>query len=190
MFIDAAVGEQRPQWVDQAGIPTGMHHPESPGIDEQRHFVKPLQEVVPVGRMVLELGQGFMQQSRVARGVFAHELLAAARQRRRAPAQGVELVITHDAQRLAGFDHVMDNMQGLANARAAVDDIAHEHRHARRVPPDATLLLITEPVEQVLKGQSATVHVTDQVVATRGIKHQSPPPPSRLPQPSLVRQTS
>lgn len=84
----------------------------------------------------------------------------------------------------------MDDVQRLANARAAVDDVADEYRHTRRMPPDATLFVITEQVEQVLKGQSATVHVTDQVVATRGIEHQSPPPPNRLPQPSLVRQTS
>ena len=99
-------------------------------------------------------------------------------------------MVAHDAQRLAGFDHVVNDVQRFANPRTAVDDVADEHRHTRRMPPDATLFLITEPVEQVLKGQSATVHVTDQVVATRGIEHQSPPPPNLLPQPSLVRQTS
>ncbi|MND94595.1 hypothetical protein D3C80_868160 [compost metagenome] len=126
----------------------------------------------------------------MARRVLTHELLAAAGQCRRAPAQRIELVVAHDAQRLTGLDHVVDDMQCLANPRAAVDDIADEHRHARGMSPDATLLVITESVEQVLQGQSATVHVTDQVVATRGIEHQSPPPPNLLPQPSLVRQTS
>ena len=167
-----------------------MHHPETSGIDEQRQFIEPLLEVMPVRRMVFELGQGLVQQARMARGVFAHELLAAARQRRGDPAQGIEFVVAHDAQRLAGLDHVVDDVQRLANPRAAVDDVADEHRHARGMAPDASLLVITEPVEQVLKGQSATVHVTDQVVATRGIEHQSPPPPNRLPQPSLVRHTS
>lgn len=84
----------------------------------------------------------------------------------------------------------MHNMQRLANAWATVDDIAEEHRHARRMAPGAALLVVTQLVEQVLKGMSATVHVTNQVVATRGIKHQSPPPPKRLPQPNLVRHTS
>ncbi len=57
----------------------------------------------------------------------------------------------------------------------------------RQVP---ALLVVTQLVEQVLKGMGATVHVTNQVVATRGIEHQSPPPPKRLPQPNLVRHTS
>ncbi|MNG05220.1 hypothetical protein D3C84_883980 [compost metagenome] len=99
-------------------------------------------------------------------------------------------MIAHDAAGLAGIDHVVDDVQRLANPRATVDDVADEHRHARSMPPDATLFVITESVEQVLQGQGATVHVTDQVVATRGIEHQSPPPPNRLPQPSLVRHTS
>src|SRR3989344_1622306 len=123
-----------------------------------------------------------MQQSSVARRVFAHELLATARQCRGYPAQGVEFMVTHDAQRLPCLDHVVDDVQRLANPWAAVNDIADEHRHARGMTPNAGLLVITEPVEQVLKGQSATVHVTDQVVATRGIEHQSPPPPNLLPQ--------
>jgi hypothetical protein len=41
-------------------------------------------------------------------------------------------VVAHDAQRLAGLDHVVDDVQRLANPRATVDDVADEHRHARR----------------------------------------------------------
>jgi len=145
---------------------------------------------VPVGRVLLELGQGLVDQPLMPWGVLAHELPATARRRRCGPTQGIELVVAHDAQRLAGLGHVVDDMQRLANAWATVDDIAEEHRHARRMAPGAALLVVTHLVEQVLKGMSATVHVTNQVVATRGIEHQSPPPPKRLPQPNLVRHTS
>lgn len=99
-------------------------------------------------------------------------------------------MVAHDAQGLTGLDHVVNDVQRLANARATVDDVADEHGHARRMPPDPALLVITETVQQVFEGQGASVHVTNQVITARGIEHQSPPPPSLLPQPSLVRQTS
>ncbi|MOA56551.1 hypothetical protein D3C78_1805530 [compost metagenome] len=79
MFIDAAIGEQRAQRLDQAGIPTGMHDAEAAGVDKQRQLIEPALEIVPVTGMVFELGQGFVQQARMARRVFADELLAAAR---------------------------------------------------------------------------------------------------------------
>ncbi|ERO65808.1 hypothetical protein P308_17455 [Pseudomonas piscis] len=107
-----------------------MHHPEASGVDEQRHPVEPLKEIVPVAGVLFELGQGLVDQPGMARGVLTHELLAAALGRRGAPAQGIELVVAHDAQRLAGLDHVVDDVQGLANPRAAIDDVAKEHRHA------------------------------------------------------------
>jgi hypothetical protein len=190
VFIDAAIGKLRTQRFDQAGVPTGMHHAETPGVDKQRQLIEPALEIVPVAGMVFKLGQGFVQQTRMARRVFADELLAAARWRRGAPAQRVEFVVAHDAQGLPGLDHVVDDVQRLANARATVDDVADEHGHARWMPPDPALLVITEAVKQVFEGQGASVHVTNQVITARGIEHQSPPPPSLLPQPSLVRQTS
>ena len=46
------------------------------------------------------------------------------------------------------------------------------------------------PAHQVFKGLGAPMYITDQIVTARGIEHQSPPPPKRLPQPSLVLHTS
>lgn len=97
MFIDAAIGKQRAQRLDQAGIPAGVHHPEASGIHKQWQFVEPLLKVMPVAWMIFKLGQGFTQQTGVARRVFTHELLAAARRRRGAPAQCVEFMVAHDA---------------------------------------------------------------------------------------------
>jgi hypothetical protein len=48
VLIDAAIGEQRAQRFDQTRVPAGMHHAETPGIDEQRQLVEPLLKVVPV----------------------------------------------------------------------------------------------------------------------------------------------
>src|SRR5690606_32999482 len=97
----------------------------------------------------------------------------------------------HDAGGLAGLDHVVDQLQRLADARATVDDVAEEQRHAPRMTPDPALQPIAELLEQSLQGSRATMDITDQVVTTRRIQlHQSPPTPSRLPQPSLVRQIS
>ncbi|MNJ82383.1 hypothetical protein D3C77_817460 [compost metagenome] len=56
-----------------------MHDAEAAGVDKQRQLIEPALEIVPVTGMVFELGQGFVQQARMARRVFADELLAAAR---------------------------------------------------------------------------------------------------------------
>lgn len=79
MFVDAAIGEQRAQRFDQSGIPASVDNTETSGVDKQRQLIEPALEIMPVARMVFELGQGFVQQARMARRVFADELLAAAR---------------------------------------------------------------------------------------------------------------
>ena len=61
-------------------------------------------------------------------------------------------MVAHDAERLPGHDHVADNVQRLANARAAVDDVAQKQGNTLRVAPDAGHNAITKGVEQVLKG--------------------------------------
>ncbi|MNM89154.1 hypothetical protein D3C81_1013830 [compost metagenome] len=190
VFIDASVGVLLAQWLDQPWVPAGVHQAEAPGIDEQRQLVEPLDEVVPVTGVVGELGQGFVDQPGMAWRVLAHIGLATAGQCRGDPAQGVVFVVAHDAERLAGLDHVVDDVQRLANAWPAVDDVAKEQRLAPRVAPHAGHTLVTEGVEQAFKGQRTAMHVTDDVETSRRIEHQSSLLPRRLPQPSLVRQTS
>ena len=74
---------------------------------------------------------------------------------------------------------------------STIDQIAEKNRHAPRMTPDTVLAPITEGIEQAFEGQCTTMNIANQVIATRGIEvHQSLPPPSRLPQPSLLRQTS
>src|SRR5690606_8000859 len=106
------------------------------------------------------------------------------------PAQRVELVVAHYAGGLTGLDHVVNDGQRLAYPRAAVDDVAEEQRHASRMSPAAVLEVVTELLEEPLQGPGTAVDVADQVVATRRVEHQPSPVPSRLPQPSLVRQVS
>jgi hypothetical protein len=47
MLIDAAIGERRAQRFDQTASQQACTT-ETPGIDEQRQFVEPAEEVVPV----------------------------------------------------------------------------------------------------------------------------------------------
>ncbi|MNT53528.1 hypothetical protein D3C72_1906170 [compost metagenome] len=159
-------------------------------VEEQRQFIEPAEEVPPVGRVILELFQGFLDQPGMARRVLADELAPAARWRRGAPAEGVELVVAHDAAGLPGFDHGVHQVQCLADARAAIDDVAEEQRHALRVLPDVAPLAVPQAVQQALQGMRTAVDIADQVVAAARIEAHQSPPPSRLPQPSLVRQTS
>ena len=167
-----------------------MHHAKAPGVDKQRHVVEPLHELAPFGGIVLELLEGFVDQPGMARRVLAHKLLATAGRRWRTPAQRVEFMVAHQAQGLTAAHHVVDNMQRLTNTRAAVNDVTQKHRHPLRVSPDTGEFAIAQTLQQVLKGMSTAMHVTDQIVTARRIEHQSALPPSRLPQPSLVRHTS
>ena len=106
------------------------------------------------------------------------------------PAQGVELVITHQAMGLPGLDHAMHQMQGLTNSRTAVDDVTEKQRHAPRMTPDPGLQAVTQAVEQTLKAMGAAMHVANQVIAALRVEVHYSAPPKRLPQPSLVRQAS
>lgn len=189
-FADPPVGELPAQGRDQLAVPAGMDHAEAPGIEEQRQLLEPAEEVAPVGVVALELLEGLLDQPGMPRRMLADVLAAAAGRRRGAPAERVEFVVAHDAQRLAGVDHRVHPVQGLADARAAVDDVAEEQRLAPRMAPDAALQAVAEQVEEAVQGMRAAVDIADQVVATSGVELHQSPPPRRLPQPSLVRQIS
>ncbi|MNE30865.1 hypothetical protein D3C80_1244050 [compost metagenome] len=189
-LVDPPIGELPAQRVDQVAIPAGVDHAEAPGIEEQRHFLEPAEEIVPVGRMPLELLQGFANQPCMPRRVLADIGTAAARRRRSGPAERVEFVVTHDAQGLARGDHVVHPVQRLADARAAVDDIAEEQRLPAWMSPYPAVQPITEGFQQPVEGVGAAVHIADQVITARGIELAHSLPPRRLPHPSLVRQTS
>ena len=75
-------------------------------------------------------------------------------------------------------------------AGISVDDIAEEQRLPPRMAPDAAAQLVAEALQQAVEGVRAAVDVADQVVATARVEFGHSLPPRRLPQPSLVRQTS
>ncbi|MOA41125.1 hypothetical protein D3C78_1630610 [compost metagenome] len=79
-------------------------------------------------------------------------------------------MVAHQAQRLAGLDHVVHQVQGLADVRAAVENVAEEQRHALRMAPDPALAAIAEAGQQALEGPRAAMHVADQVVTARRIE--------------------
>ncbi|MNQ92916.1 hypothetical protein D3C85_1083560 [compost metagenome] len=146
-LVDPSVRVHLAQRGNHFAVPAGMDHAEMAAVEEQRQFIEPAEEVAPVGRVVLELFQGFLDQPGMARRVLTDEVVAAARWRRGAPAEGVELVVAHDAAGLPGLDHGVHQVQRLADARAAVDDVAEEQRHALRVLPDVAPLAVTQAVE-------------------------------------------
>ena len=166
-----------------------MDHAKAPGIEKQRQLIKPGEKLAQLIGIRIELLQGFLQLPTMARRMRAY-ITVADISPRRMPAQGVELVITHQAMGLPGLDHAMHEMQGLTNPRAAIDDVAEKQRHPPRMTPDPGVQAIAQAVEQVLQAMGTAMHVTNQVVATVRVEVHYSAPPSRLPQPSLVRQAS
>ena len=79
MLINTAIGKLRAQRLNQAVVPAGMHHAETPGIDKQRQLVEPAEKLLPLRWIGLELLQGFLDQPRMPRRVLAHKLPATAR---------------------------------------------------------------------------------------------------------------
>ena len=189
-LVDTTVRTLLAQRLDQVGVPTGVNQAETPGIEEQRQLIEPTEEIVPVTRMLGELGECCVNQVGMTWGVFAHIGLATARQGRRAPAQRAEFVVAHDATGLTGLDHVMNKVQRLADPWPTVNDVAQKQCLTLRMPPDTSQASVAKGFQQVFKGLGAPMYITDQIVTARGIEHQSPPPPKRLPQPSLVLHTS
>ncbi len=98
-------------------------------------------------------------------------------------------MVTHDALGASGLHHVVDQMQGLAYARAAVNDVAEEQSLALRVPPDALLAGIAHVLQQPFQRARAAMDVADDIVATARVRaaltHWSV---NLLVQPSLLRQ--
>ncbi|MOA08310.1 hypothetical protein D3C78_1280650 [compost metagenome] len=189
-LVDAAVRELPAQDLDQIAVPAGMHHAEAAGIEEQRQRLEPAEEIAPVGGVAFELLQRLVDQPLVAGRVLAHVGPPAAGRRRRRPAQRIELVVAHDAQRLARGDHGVHPVQRLADARAAIDDVAEEQRLPPRMPPDVAPQAIAEGFQQTVQRMRTTVHIADQVIAAGRVQLYHSLPPRRLPHPSLVRQTS
>ena len=91
---------------------------------------------------------------------------------------------------LAVVDHRMHQVQCLADVRPTVDDVAEKDHLPARMTPDTALQAIAQLIQQPRQRMATAVDIADQVVATLGIQLHQSPPPRRLPQPSLVRQTS
>ncbi|OIW24338.1 hypothetical protein CONLIGDRAFT_685953 [Coniochaeta ligniaria NRRL 30616] len=125
------------QWVDEARSPAGMVQAEAPGVHGQRQLAEPAKKIMPVSRILGERGECLVDQLCVARRMLANICVATAGWFRGGPAQGFGLVVAHDQMGLAGLDHVVDDMQRLADEWAAdmcaaVDSIAEEHGLALR----------------------------------------------------------
>ena len=66
--------------------------------------------------------------------------------------------------RLTLLHHVVHQMQGFANARSAVHDVADKDSPTFIVLVDAADFVIPHPLQQTPQGDGTTVHITDQVV--------------------------
>jgi hypothetical protein len=78
--------------------------------------------------------------------------------------QGIEFVVAHDSQGGAGIHHRPNELEGLPNMRATVDEVAKKDGLAFWVPVDALVLGIAQLPEEPLEGVSVAVDVTDEVV--------------------------
>src|SRR5690606_29237045 len=112
-------------------------------------------KLVRLRRPSLVMLQGGLNLARVALGMLAHTGATAARRRRRHPAQGIALVITHDATRRAGLDHVTHDQQCLADARTTVDDVPEKQRLSQRMAPHPTYPRIPHLLQQLLERMRA-----------------------------------
>ena len=78
--------------------------------------------------------------------------------------QRIEFVVAHDCKGGAGIHHRPDDLEGLPDLRAAVDEVAEKDGLAFWVPVEAFVLGIAQLPEEPLEGVSVTVDVADEVV--------------------------
>jgi hypothetical protein len=73
-------------------------------------------------------------------------------------------VVAKDRESRAGLEHRAHQDQRLADARAAIEEIADEDRHPLGMAPGAQALCVAEPAEESGELVGVAVDVADQVV--------------------------
>jgi len=158
---------------DMLLAPAGMDGPQAVEFDPKRKAGEPGQVLKPLltrfgaGVILFEEGQMLAkilvgprpQMPPGAGGMLSSEQ------------HGVELVIAHEADGLAGLDHAPDRAHHAHIVRAAINEISQEQRLASgRVAPDAAKGLIAKLAEQPLEWFKVPVHIADQINAASGIE--------------------
>src|SRR5690606_29074396 len=110
--------------LDQLTVPTGMHNPEVVKFQKERQGIKPVQEVVPLGRIVPELFQGFLDYPVMSGIVLAQERTSSARSGAGTVPKGVVFLIAHYHLGRAVLHHVTNDMQYLTDSMTTVKNIA------------------------------------------------------------------
>ena len=78
--------------------------------------------------------------------------------------QGVEFVVTHDCQGGASIHHGPNELEGLSDLRAPVNEVAKEDSLAFGVLVDALVPGIAQLPEEPLESISVAVDVADEVM--------------------------
>jgi hypothetical protein len=78
--------------------------------------------------------------------------------------EGVELVVAHDRQSCPGVDHGPDDLKGLLDLGAPVDEVPEKDGLAFWMPVDPFAAGIAKLAKELLQGVSMAVDVADEVV--------------------------
>jgi hypothetical protein len=137
-----------------------VNRPQHAEVEEEREVPEPLERRAELG--VSQLLEG--------RPMLLDVLLRVGPQRRAWPrrvcrmeAERVQLVVAEQGKRRSRFDHPAHDLQGLADPRPAVDQVADEERSATLRMDERTLMAGEAQEAQQSEHSCMTVDIADQV---------------------------
>jgi hypothetical protein len=149
--------------INRISAPDGMHNSKTINVQPQRQGTKPVDDVAPRIGIISVL----IEKGPVLTRVFAIPLpqKAVTNLSRRRERHRVELMIAHYGQRGPLFDHGANDLQCFSLSRPPIDKVAQKDNLPFCMLVDAVPTGIAELLEERLESVSATVNVTNQVMA-------------------------
>ena len=144
-------------------MPAGVDGAQFRELQIERQGTKPVQHLVVEAGVLFHLVQKCPVLVSVLGGMRA-QVGAGLVRVRRSPSNGIELVVTHDRQRLAGTHHGAHDTHHLHLLRPPINVIAQEKCAAGRVAPHAGGLHIAQPIQQLLQRPCVAVDIPNNVV--------------------------
>lgn len=150
----------RTQAIDGRLIPAGMDHTEPVEFQKQREGLEPGDGLGQFLLLLLVLVQNGLMLLVVLVLVRAQPLTRL-RGMGCVVADRIELMVAHDCQGVALFDHGPHDLNHAAVVRPSINEVADEHRLICRMPIDALNLVVAKDRQKLLQLFRLAVNISD-----------------------------
>jgi hypothetical protein len=159
-----------PVLVNQSAIPTGVYSAKtikvalSGELNKQGQLHEPIKKILPILGMIGKLFQGFCNLAGIARLMGSQVFAPALRAPTRAIGQSIKFMIPHYYLGTAPLYHIANHVQGLAYARATIENIPKKNYTTFIVLIYAIDLVISHLFQESRQSHGTAMHIANQVV--------------------------